>query len=77
MAVETPWGKNSGRGDLLQARGIGTQDLTGHVMDVCLFPISNVKSFRRFKQGFDMIRHAFQNQHCGEVVSTGSWEWGD
>lgn len=77
MAVGTPWGENSGRGDLQQARGTGVQHLMGHVTDVCLFPISSVKSFRELKQGFDMIRHAFQNQHCGEVASTGYWEWGD
>lgn len=77
MAVVTPWGEDSGRGDLQQARGIGVQGLMGDVTDVCLFPISSVKSFRGLKQGFDMIGHAFQNQHCGEVVSTSYREWGD
>lgn len=58
-------------------RGMVGRSFMGHVMDVCLFLTSSVRSFRGLKERFDMIRTTFQNQHCGEVVSTDYRVWGD
>lgn len=51
-------------------RGMVMRGFMGHVMDVCLFLTSSVRSFRGLKERFDTIRNTFQNQHRGEVVST-------